>query len=208
MHPTERQLIAFVLAEAGDEDRLKIERHLAGDCPACGEIVSRTREIVALMQSDRTPEPPDAWVRRAVALGRPSWRERVVAWCGNLREELGRVVFDSFATPELAPAGIRNVETERRMRFESGDVELDVRVEPVGRGGLVTGQLLLLGESPRPLAEARYLLTAGTAEAVSGMTDDFGEFSEEIPDLANLRIRVVCGDRLAAFEIPEPRTGD
>jgi anti-sigma factor RsiW len=208
MHPSEGKLIAFVLAESGDEERRRIEAHLAEDCPACAETVARLRELVGLMQGDRTPEPPAAWVQRAVALGRTSWREKIREWCGDLSEELGRLVFDSFAAPGLAPAGVRNVETERRMRFESGDVELDVRVEPTGRGGLVTGQFLLLGESPCPLPSARYLLTAGASEAVSGATDDFGEFSEQVPDLAGLRIRVIHEGRLAAFEIPEPATGD
>ena len=112
------------------------------------------------------------------------------------------MVFDSFATPGLAPAGVRSTDIERRLRFESGDVELDVRVEPVGRGGEVTGQLVDLSGEPTPLANARFLLTAGAADPVEGETDDFGEFTVKIPDLTDLQIRVVRGDRVAFFRIP------
>lgn len=202
MHPTEKQLIDFALAEAGEEDARRIERHLADRCDACTEIITTYRELLLLMQEDRTPEPPAVWVERAIALGRPSWLARIREWCAGLREEVGRVVFDSFAAPGLAAAGVRSTETERRLRFESGNVELDVRVEPVGRGGVVTGQLIDLEGEARPLPHARYLITAGAADPVEGETDDFGEFSERVPDLADVRIRVVKGDRVASFRIP------
>jgi len=203
MHPSEKQLIDFALAEAGESGARRIERHLAEDaCRACAEIVDGYRDLFLLMQEDRTPEPPAAWVERAIALGRPSWLARVREWCVGLTEEAARVVFDSFAAPGLAPAGVRSADTERRLRFESGDVELDVRVEPAGRGGVVTGQLVDIAGDPTPLANARYLLTAGAADPVEGETDDFGEFSRRIPDLTDLQIRVMRGDRVALFRIP------
>ena len=202
MHPTDRQLIDFALAEAGETDRVRVERHLAGECRQCAELVARYRELLEIMRTDETPEPPAVWVERAIALGRPSWSAKVREWCGNLREELGRVIQDSLSAPELVPVRVRHVAAERRLCFESGDVELDVRVEPLGRDGVVTGQFVKLGPPPDPLAGVRYLLTAGAPEAVAGTTDDFGEFSEELSDLTQLRIRVVAGERLATFEVP------
>lgn len=207
MHPSEKQLIEFALAEAGGQDARKVERHLAEDCAACAEIVSGYRDLLLLMREDRTPEPPAAWVQRAIALGRPSWIARIREWCAGLREEAGRVVFDSFADPGLALTGVRSTDVERRLRFESGDLELDIRVEPVGRGGILTGQLVDIRGDVGPLTHARYLLTSGTADPVEGETDDFGEFSERVPDLTDLQIRVVRGRRFASFRIPEAPTG-
>jgi hypothetical protein len=207
MHPSEKQLIDFALAETGPEETRRIGRHLDEQCAACNGVVDQYRDLLLLMTEDRTPEPPAAWVERAIALGRPSWIARVREWCAGLREEAGRVVFDSFAVPGLAGAGVRSAETERRLRFVSRDVELDVRVEPVGRGGVVTGQLADIAGEPAPLANARFLLTAGTADPVEGEADDFGEFSERVADLADLRLRVVCGDRVVSFEIPEAPSG-
>jgi hypothetical protein len=203
MHPTERDLIDFALGETGAKDRARIERHLAERCAGCSRRVEEYRELFEAMRTDRMAEPPSAWVERAVALRRSgSWLEKVREWCRGSAEELGRVAFDSFAVPGLAPAGVRSVDMERRLRFESGDVELDVRVEPRGRGGIVTGQLVELGREPRPLAGARYLITAGTLESAVGVADDFGEFTVEMPQLEKLVIRVARPDRVATFEIP------
>lgn len=209
MHPKERELIDFVLAESGEAQRVATERHLGEPCPECQETVARYRELLEVMRTDRSAEPPAAWVHRAIALGRSSWLRKVREWCGERAQDLGRVVFDSFAGPGLAPAGVRSVDVERRMRFEAEGVELDVRVEPLGRGGVVTGQFVTLGERPGPLAGAGYLLTAGTADAVDGVTDELGEFTNELPRLEELRIRVRVGDRLVVFDVPEnPSPGD
>jgi hypothetical protein len=203
MHPTERDLIDFALDETGAKDRVRIERHLAERCVECSRRVEEYRELLQSMRSDRLAEPPAAWVERAVALGRSgSWLARVRAWCAGLGEEAGRVVYDSFAVPGLAPAGVRGAETERRLRFESGDVELDLHLEPRGRGGIITGQLVELGDTPKPLSGARYLLTSGEEESAAGVTDEFGEFTVTMARITGLVVRVARPGRLATFEIP------
>jgi len=209
MHPTERQLIDFVLAESGESERIATARHLEEPCPGCGEIVARYRELLEVMRTDRSAEPPAAWVDRAIAAGRSSWLRKVREWCGERAQDLGRVVFDSFAGPGLTPAGVRSVDVERRLRFEAEGIELDLRVESLGRGGVVTGQLLVLGAEPAPLAGAGYLLTAGSAEVVEGVADELGEFTHELPRLEELKIRVRVGDRLVVFDVPgPPSSGD
>jgi hypothetical protein len=206
MHPTERQLIDYLL-ETGlpRGERGMIQHHLDGHCPECARVVAQFRELVELMRTDECAEPPAEWVERAKVLGRPSpWVAKLGEWGGKLQQEIGRLVFDSFAASDLATAGVRNVETERRMRFESGQVELDLRVEPHGRGGVVTGQFVKLRPDLEPLGNARYLVTAGDADAITGTADDFGEFTESVPDLSSLRIRVIAEDRIATFEVPDP----
>ncbi|HMB70103.1 MAG TPA: hypothetical protein VKU85_12360 [bacterium] len=208
MHPSEKQLIDFALAESDENEAGRVRKHVEGEaCRTCSEAVESYRDLFLLMREDRTPEPPAAWVERAIALGRPSRLARVRDWCAGLAEEAARMVFDSFGSPGLAPAGVRSADTERRLRFESGGIELDVRMEPAGRGGVVTGQLVDISGDPEPLAGARYLLTAGAADPVEGETDELGEFSEQIPDLTDLQIRVMRDDRVAFFRIPGAPAG-
>ena len=70
------------------------------------------------------PEPPDPWVAKAVALARRP---------ESLGEKLGRLVasltFDSWSLP--APAGVRGLAplTQRRIRFETESVSLEIRAE-------------------------------------------------------------------------------
>lgn len=212
MHPTDEALIGWVLGEEG-EAADEVRRHVAGPCPACAERAREIGELVTTMRSDRDPEPPTAWVRRAVSLHRRvgavvGLLGRIRRWGGGLLEEAARLVADS-GTPELAPAGLRSSEVSRRLRFETGDVELDVELEAVAGGVRLTGQFAILRPEPAPLADARYLLVAGGGVWRDGETDSLGEFDTRLDtrldELADLHVRVIHRGRVIVFEVPEPR---
>jgi hypothetical protein len=198
-HPTDRQLIEFALGEAN----AGTEEHLRGPCPRCQARLGQYEALVRTMSSDRTPEPPAEWVERAIALrsaGRV--RTRIREWCEGLREDLARLCFDSRAG-DLTLAGTRHVAADRRLRFESRGIELDLHVEPRGGGAILTGQLSTLEPSGQPVAGAAILVTADDRELRESETDELGEFSVTVSRLQGVRLRVRTVGSLVTFSIPD-----
>lgn len=203
MHPTDPQMVRFLLEGESARGYAAVAAHVEG-CSGCAKRLREYEWLVQTMRSDRTPDPPAEWVERAIRIfHRRDLEKRIRAWCAGLREELARLVGDSAGAPELAWAGTRNVAGARRVRFESGRVELDLQIEPMASGGTLTGQLSRLGPEPRPLANVRLLVTAAGREMVEGETDDLGEFSLEVGHVREIALRVMDEGRLTVFSIPD-----
>lgn len=205
MHPTDEALIGWVLGDEGEAVE-RVRRHVAGPCPACAGRVLEIERVLATMRSDQDPEPPEAWVRRAVALWRrsadgPGLLERIRRWGADLLEETGRLVADS-ATPSLAPAGLRSLGAARRLRFEAEGVELDLDLEPTSGGIRLTGQFAALHPEPVPLAGARFLVVTRSGAWQEGEADPLGEFDARADDAVGLQIRVIHRGRVVVFEVP------
>jgi hypothetical protein len=205
MHPSNEKILDFVLGTARGRDADSTRRHLEEGCARCDARAARYREVVHALRTDRDPDPPVAWVERVLALGRtepaPTLSERVARFCGDLVRETARIVTDSLTGPELAPAGLRGA-ASRRLRFEAGDLELDVALDPAGSGASLTGQLVSLGDDPAAAVGARVLLTGPPEFAAEERTDEGGEFRLDAPSVLPLRLHVVYEDRVSVFEIP------
>src|ERR1051325_1393787 len=100
--PAFEQVIDYLDGKLTPAEAGRISAHLSGDCAACAETrtwYERVREVAA---SDNTVEPP-AWVfKRSPRIFDTARRPRLVERIG---EAVARLVFDSFARPQLA--GIR-----------------------------------------------------------------------------------------------------
>ncbi|PWB72551.1 hypothetical protein C3F09_06515 [candidate division GN15 bacterium] len=81
------------------------------------------------------PEPPSAWVDLAHQIAA---HQSVAA---SLRTALARLVFDSWALPE--PVGVRGGAAieQRRVRFESSPVTVDLRAEHLKSGWAFVAQV-------------------------------------------------------------------
>jgi hypothetical protein len=203
-HPTLEELFEFSLARhRGERISATIERHLSTSCSHCQE---RLREIDLLMQAmitDRTQEPPAAWVARAIALFPMSSLATKLAEFGRgLTEEVGRLVFSSWGSQLPAFAGARGSSSIERLRFEAKGLELDLQVERTGRGGSLLGQLLRLEDSIAPCSGASLLATSAASHSAEAVSDELGEFQISLPDLADLRMRIAFEGRLIVFDIP------
>lgn len=205
MHPTDEQLIAWVLGETAAETR----GHLEQRCAECEARVRRIEHVLGTLRSDRDPDAPAEWITRAVGILAgvgpiPAALERVRRWGRGLAEVAALLVTDSSAAP--APAfGVRSAGGARRLRFESSDVELDVEVESAAGGVRVTGQFASLEPEPRPLAREAFLLVTSSGAWHDGRTDDLGEFDARVESAEGLQLRVIHGDRIHSFVVPEPR---
>jgi hypothetical protein len=105
------------------------------------KICSECREAVALLKAfqmtgrSSLPEPPRAWVERAITIPEGSWRTRTLA---RLK---GVITFDSWLQPY--PVGVRGEQTlgERRICCEAGPYLIDLRAEKGPDGWKMVAQL-------------------------------------------------------------------
>lgn len=204
MHPTDEELIAWAL---GEDAGGTVARHLAGTCPECAARARQVETLLAALRSDRDPDAPAAWVARATAIPdhvslAKELLERLRRWGRGLAEEAASLVADSAA---LAPAGVRTAGAARRLRFEAGDVELDLEIEPASGFVRVTGQFAALAPEPRPLARGRFLLVTSSGVWRDGITDALGEFDDRLTDANDLQVRLDHDGRILSFEVPQAR---
>jgi hypothetical protein len=208
VHPTDDQLIDFLVGgPVAMDDTEGVREHLAHECPLCTGRARRFRDLIQVLRADRDPEPPAEWVRRAVALGAPeplsALVDRVRSFCGELVEQAARLVRDTAAGPASPAFGLRG-EAARRLGFETGEVELDLAIDPRPGGASVTGQLVSLAGSPSGAADARVLLAAEPDGIWETTTDPDGEFALDVNRPWPLRMYVALEGRLVLFDIPTP----
>jgi hypothetical protein len=206
-HPQDEELIEALFAGLDDPGSRAVREHLERGCPSCAERAAELQELVLHLRTDRDADPPEAWVRRAVALmaerRSTDLRELLGRFWGEVTPVVARVVRDTFAGPSLAPAGLRG-ESPRRLGFESDDLELDLSIEPAPDRTHVTAQLVTLDAEPAPAEGARVLVTGAPAFSAERTTDAGGEFSFEARCAFPLRVHVAYRDRFVLFEVPAP----
>lgn len=172
--PAFEQVIDYLDGKLTPAEAGRINTHLASDCAACAETrawYARVREVTA---GDDTVAPP-AWVfKRAARIFDTARRPRLVERIG---EAVARLVFDSFARPQLA--GIRSTETaNRQLLYRAEDYSIDLQVAPTdeARRGLI-GQILREGEEKfESVANRRLDLMRDGEPFYSTVTDERGEF--------------------------------
>ncbi|MFN8178889.1 MAG: hypothetical protein U0167_13250 [bacterium] len=200
MHPKDEELIALLFGEAPKNS--ESAQHVAS-CARCRGALRQLEELVRTLREDRDPEPPQDRVAAAIALRRPAAvagiAQRLAEFARGLVEEAVALVTDSSAT--LAPAGVRSAAASRRLRFESGDVELDLAIERAGTSQVLTGQLLRLRPRSAPAAGSPLLVLDARDRPHEVTTDDLGEFVLEVGDASRLVIRAVVDDHLFVFDV-------
>src|SRR5437764_14980235 len=152
----------------------RVAAHLASDCAACTETRTWYEGVRQVAASDDTVAPP-AWVfKQAVRIFDTARRPRLGERIG---EAIARLVFDSFARPQLA--GIRSTETaNHQLLYRAGDLSIDLQVAPSteARGELI-GQVLREGEANfESVANLRLEIARGNEHPQATVTDERGEF--------------------------------
>jgi len=99
------------------------------------------------------PDPPEAWVARAKNLALNS------APLASIRRVLAELVFDSWALPE--PVGVRGGTAieQRRVRFESDPITIDLRAEHQKAGWSFVAQITGIESGQAQLNADRQILT-------------------------------------------------
>ena len=172
--PAFEQVIDYLDGKLSPADAARVAAHLASDCAACAETrtwYERVREVAA---GDDSAAPP-AWVfKRAVRIFETARRPRLAQRVG---EAIARLVFDSFARPQLA--GIRSTETaNRQLLYRAADYSVDLQVAPMDetRADLI-GQVLREDEETFESVTSLWVTVArGDEPLYSTVTDERGEF--------------------------------
>ncbi len=153
-HPSRKQII-----EAVKSGSLGLADHFkeCEDCRLLYELLTQFRLAGEL----RLPLPPSEWTRRAIAIAEQPEKQ------SPLRRLAGRLTFDSWtATPAVQVRGA--AADERRLRFETDEVRLDLRAERDPSGWQFVARVSDVRARPKS-----WTLVAGT-QIVS--PDDHGFF--------------------------------
>lgn len=158
-----------------------VEEHLGSSCGTCRERLRAVERLLGAMQSDRTPEVPDALRRIARAAYVPP---PAPAPAPSLIEQAVRLVFDSFsdALPALAR---RAVGEARRLRFGLDGHALELEIEREDADAhTVRGCLLVPGSALHHIT-----LVCGD-ERRTAWPADTGEFAFERVPAGHLTIEI------------------
>jgi hypothetical protein len=176
--PGLEKLITFLDGDLAADESARLTMHLASGCAACAANRDWYLQVRAIAASDNSVEPP-VWVtRRALRIfenKRPSLLER-------LQNAVAALVFDSFATPQVAGARSTNT-VNRQLLYRAGDFSVDLQITPTSENRAeLTGQILRDGETAfESVKNSLVTLHRQGAEQIEAITSDMGEFN--IPDL-------------------------
>jgi hypothetical protein len=203
VHLSAADLIGFLEGSVDARAVERTERHLQ-ECPRCREKERELGRLIRSMAADRLLEPSDAAMEAVIRrFGRSRRESPLPDWARGLRETVARLVFDTLRQPDLAFAGARTGAGARRLRFEAGDLELDVLIEPEGGRRRLTAQLLALGVGGSPISDANYLVSVAGHLETTGETDEHGELASDLRTAGEIEIHVAAHRTLALFRIPD-----
>jgi hypothetical protein len=164
-----------------------MEAHLI-ECEACRRTAALLRQVTSTGRIDRDLAPPDHLVQWAQAL----FTTRALEFAPASRRLIARLVFDSFAAPELA--GVRaQGRISRHLLYEAGTFGLDLRLEYERGTPRVTlvGQILDREHPDRSLSQVSIQIVRGRKEVARTLCNRFGEFQVEYEPDGRLRLYVI-----------------
>lgn len=121
MHFSDEIWSDFVRGTATAEIRRQVERHLAEACIECKQQQSTWTAVVQTAKVEKEYTPADAVVRRVeqeFTLRKP--RPEPI---------LARLIFDTFAQPQMAGVRSAGTLTARQVLYEAGGIAVDLRLE-------------------------------------------------------------------------------
>lgn len=196
-HFTTEEWIDYVNQVAAGSKKREIAGHLAKGCKPCQETVSIWQKVRATAESTGKYEVPEPAVRQAKAafvganLGR-----RAAKTAG-----LVQVLFDSFRQPVLAGARAAGDTRTRQMLYRAEPYQIDLHVEAKAGANLIVvmGQLL---DTRNPDALGRGVpveISNLRGNVVNTVTNEFGEFREEIQASSDLELKISGEDEKAVI---------
>jgi len=213
-HFTTEEWIDFTNQAVSGSKQQEMTDHLEG-CKRCKETVSLWQRVRGTAESVAKYQAPESAVRIAKAafvnahLGQQPVRETSPA----------ELLFDSFLQPALAGtrAGTRTAHDPgaRQMLYRAEPYQIDLHIEPkAGEDRIVViGQLLDTRHPDKPGANVPVVISNLRGNAVHTVTNEFGEFREELQRSGDLELMitgengkaVVISLRDALGRLPEGR---
>ena len=187
-HFTTAEWIDFANEAVAKGKRQEMESHLEEGCPRCKKTVSLWQKVRQTAKSATDCQPPEDAVRIAKAdfTGARLYGKR------SKVAGLVEVLFDSFLQP-LA-AGARSSDSGVRQmlyRAEPYQVDLQIEAKPGANKIVVTGQLLDLRNPDLPGRDVPVVISNLRGHVVQTVTNEFGEFREEIGSSSDLELKLL-----------------
>jgi len=195
-HFTTEEWIDFANEAVAGSKRQDMVRHLEEGCPRCKKSASLWQKVRQTAKSAAECQPPESAVRIAKA-GFTGVRLE-----GKLANAPGlvQVLFDSFLQPSVAGARSSGSRTRQMLyRADPYQVDLQIEAKPGANKLVVTGQLLDLRNPDVPGRDVPVVISNLRGHVVQTVTNEFGEFREEIRASSDLELKLLGDDEKAVI---------
>jgi phage FluMu protein Com len=195
-HFTAEEWIDFANESVAKSSRQEMERHLEEGCPRCKKAASLWQKVRQTAKSAVDCQPPEDEVRIAKA----GFTDNRLYGKRAKAPGLAELLFDSFLQPLTAGArssrsGIRQM----LYRAEPYQVDLHIEAKPGANKLIVTGQLLDLRNPDLPGRDVPVVISNLRGEVVHALTNEFGEFRQEIRSSSDLELKFVGEEQEAVI---------
>jgi hypothetical protein len=196
-HFTTEEWIDFANEAVARGRRQEMERHLEEGCPRCEKVASLWQKVRQTAKSAADCQPSESAVRIAKAGFSAGQLQGKPARVPGLVE----VIFDSFLQPMVEGARSEAVSGMRQMlyRAEPYQVDLQIEAKPGAHKLVVTGQLLDLRNPDAPGRDVPVIISNLRGHVVQTVTNEFGEFREEIQSSSDLELKLLGDNDKAAI---------
>jgi len=176
--------------------RQDMERHLHEGCDRCQKAAALWQKIRQTANSAASCEPPASAVRIAKA-GFAAAPKRQFA---PAMPRLVEILFDSFLQP-LAQGARSSGSGMRQMLYRAEPYQVDIQIEakPAANKLVVTGQLFDMRHPEVPSANVPVVISNLRGNVVQTVTNEFGEFREEINASSDLELKLLGDDEKAVI---------
>lgn len=195
----------FVLGVATPGDTQAMERHLAGGCPACSEIMDLLHRVRRLGLEEVQAHAPERLVGSAKRIFRAEPASPPVAWTDLPRLPV-ELVYSSL--DEFSAVGVRaSPGTLIQEIYHAGDYAVEMQIEPDGdpAGMVLVGQILKRTDPEGPVTGVPVRLAAGNRTLASTESNRFGEFCSVAKWQRGIRLCLLIPTAGEVIEIPLDR---
>jgi hypothetical protein len=205
-HYRAQEWVDFVRGTVSEDRKVVMQSHLESGCQRCKREAKtwvRVRETASRQQASEPDDSVVRFVKGSFAINGKRQKDS--------RGFLAEVLFDSSREP--LPAGVRSaVSAARQLLFGSGDLRIDLRIEPKedSENVSVIGQILNSAEPGQNYVAASVaLLKSGKIVSVAN-TNRFGEFQLEcgLASRLELRIKLSTGKETSISLVDPVPSGD
>jgi hypothetical protein len=130
------RLVDLVEGRLAKDEQKQVRAHTSG-CNRCAVELAWLEQVIDLMRTDDSIDPPPEVIARAVGLVRSAKTPDSI----GLRQRLRAVLRFDSARPSLAPALRSRVPLERQLIFDAEGFNLELRIRPEGPMWLISGQV-------------------------------------------------------------------
>jgi hypothetical protein len=166
----------FARGVVDEERKAAMNSHLDSGCDSCRKVANLWRHVNEIGRRESAYEPPEDTLRNAKAAVRFQMPKEDIQYM----KIASKLLFDSQLQPQWV--GVRSGESEvRQLLFESGDFNVDIRIELMEDTLKVAliGQVLNASNLEGQIMAAPVTLLSGIHRVAETVTNQFGEFRLE-----------------------------